>query len=111
MDGMERGLPFSGLSINTEADCISVAGRSGKNIFAAVKDIALCPSENDLPISIQEAVFQLDFDVLESLDLALVTTRHDEDLALIRPNHGDSNLNYEQPRDVTVQILIKSCYW
>ena len=92
--------PRQVLSIDSEAGSIVVPGRAGKQICAAFEDVRAARSENELAMSIQESIDQLDFNLVDILS-PIEIGEHDE-IHHSENHHIESeNSESEPPGDFT----------
>lgn len=60
--------PWTIIEINNGAVTITVPGRSGKYVCAAVKDASMNNNESEISNTIQESIDKLDFNLVECIN-------------------------------------------
>ena len=85
--------PRQVLSIDHDAGCVSVPGRAGKSLSAAVEDVRAATGACELASSIQDSIDQLDFNLVE------MTSGESDSDVISKDSEIDNDVN------VTVNVI------
>lgn len=102
--------PRKVLEINTNAGSVTVPGRSGKTVTAAIEDARAC-SEHSLANSIQDSIDQLEFNLCDSVlsDNSNKETHGESEMKKCSEPPGDFSGANNQPKPGTGDRI--SVYW